>query len=109
MNISLLIARWEEKKQSCNLVEQAIYDLCISDLKMMASGQLREPHRLDTRCPFKKHRDEFWKDVIENDPAYVEWLYENVQGFQLDEFAHAYLVEVQERGNNIYDDLKYER
>lgn len=69
-------------------------DDCIRELKMMASGQLREPHRLDSLCHFKKHKGSKWKEVIEQDPCYVNWCYENVQGFMLDEIAHNYLIEM---------------
>ena len=29
---------------------------------------------LDSKCRFKKHKDELWRDVVHRDPEYVVWL-----------------------------------
>lgn len=96
MNLSLLIDRWELNRNALAPCCLRILDNCISELKMVISGDLRPEHRLDTICHFKKHKGESWKQVIEEDPGYVHWCYENVQGFQLDQIAHAYLIEMSE-------------
>jgi hypothetical protein len=93
MNISLLIDRWEKRRNGLTACCQKELDLCISELKMMASGELREPNRLDTVCHFKKWKGHMWKVVIEEDAGYVNWCMENVQSFELDETAHNYLIE----------------
>lgn len=29
---------------------------------------------LDSKCRFKKHKDEVWRDVVQRDPDYIIWL-----------------------------------
>lgn len=70
---------------------------CIRELKMAITGDLRPGYTLDGRCHMKKHLGKTWKEVIEQDPGYINWLYQTFSWFQLDEAAHNYLVETEEK------------
>lgn len=65
---------------------------------------------LGDKCHFKKHKGKLWKEVIENDPNYADWCLGNIAGFQFDQTAHNFLVEMQGRYGesfaNNYDDFK---
>lgn len=98
MNLNLLIDRWEKEKGEMTV------DDCISQLKMLISGEIREPYTLDSICHMNKHKGKSWKQVIEQDPAYVSWLYMKFTWFQLDEAAHNYYVEMEAQKESQYND-----
>jgi hypothetical protein len=106
--LDLLISKWEAKFKGDYSKEYktALLD-CISDIKATMTGSLRPPNSLDDMCHFKKHKGKHWKEVIEQDPGYCEWCLGNITGFQFDETAHTYLVEIQRTIDyNAYNDLK---
>ena len=44
-------------------------------------------HGLNDRVDFGKHRNKTWKTVILEDPDYIQWAFDNIQNFSLDEEA----------------------
>lgn len=43
-------------------------------------------------CEFGKYKSQIvkWKFVIDNDPSYIQWLFDNVDSFDLDNEAKIY-------------------
>lgn len=52
-----------------------------------------KPLSLDTKINYGKHKGKFIKDIIEQDPNWIEWALENISGFGLDVYAWFYLLE----------------
>lgn len=48
---------------------------------------------LDTKINYGKHKGKFIKDIIEQDPSWIEWALEKIEGFGLDVYAFYYLLE----------------
>ena len=99
MNLTLILERWENEKHLLTV------DDCISQLKMAASGEIREPYTLDSRSPFKRHNGMSIKAAIDAEQkeggSFFDWALEKMQWFTLDGAAHKYLCEVQ---NGTQDD-----
>lgn len=48
---------------------------------------IKASHKLTDRVAFGKHRSETWEAVIFNDPEYIQWAFDSIPGFDLDEEA----------------------
>ena len=60
--------------------------------------------RLDTNIPFGKWRDEILENIIEIDPHYVEWMFNNFDG---DDFDDNILDKLIETLDSIYTEKRY--
>lgn len=47
------------------------------------------PYDLYVRFDFGKHKKSVVNDVIQEDPGYIEWCLENIEGFELTDAAMA--------------------
>jgi hypothetical protein len=103
-----LVAKWEDRLRNYTAYKKTEFatelKLCLSDVKSYMSAETTkyQPATLDSVCHFNKHKGKKWKDVIEQFPDYADWCLANVTGFQLDEDAHKYLVEIQQQ-----EDLRF--
>ncbi len=101
-----LIERWENRLTNyvgtgpSMALAASELKMCLSEIKQALQVSDYPPASLDSMCHFKKHKGKSWKEVIEASPDYADWCLANVPGFQLDEFAHNYLVEVQNTNDN---------
>lgn len=48
-----------------------------------------------TYCPFPKHKDKLWAEVIEEDREYVEWLV-SMEGPDLSDMLYDFLIDLLE-------------
>lgn len=59
-------------------------------------------HALKDKITFGKHRGKTWETVIFEDPEYIQWVFDNIKNFFLDEEAtkvwrnHMLAVEAEE-------------
>ena len=53
------------------------------------------------RCPFPKHRDRLWTEVVEEDRHYVIWLV-GPEGPTMSEELYDHLIELLEEGADEY-------
>jgi hypothetical protein len=47
----------------------------------------KKPYGLRIRVDFGKHKGKLIRDIIEEDPDYIAWCLDNIDGFVLDEDA----------------------
>lgn len=50
-----------------------------------------KPFKLNDKITFGKHKGLTIKEIIEDDPSYLEWALDEVDGFELDDAAIAAL------------------
>lgn len=111
--LNRLIDRWEIRLSEYNKQGEKEFAselaMCLRELKMelTAKSNSYQSATLDSICHFKKYKGCKWKDIIEDNPDYVEWCINNIVGFKLDEDAHKYLVEIQKGVQDDYEDLKF--
>lgn len=46
--------------------------------------KMKKVYGLNDRLTFGKHKDKLVKMIIRNDPEYILWCLENIDGFELD-------------------------
>ena len=97
---ALAVEVGDEEAQEVIKIKLAELTWCIQEAQAEYNKEAGKypPTTLDTLCAFKKYKaaNLTWKEIIEDDPGYVDFCLSKVAGFELDETAMNYLIEIQE-------------
>ncbi len=86
--LKTLVAQWEVKTPA------SVAD-CIKDAKLLIAQVTQmnwSDKTLESILWYKKHKGKRIIDVIDQDPDYINWCMENIEGFRLNEEAFNYLL-----------------